>query len=750
MAHRRLIFCALYLAGCASDTSELGLPAPAEAPRDEYALRPAHLASGPEHTCLLREDEVWCWGSNDNGQITPGVWNVYEGNPLPTRAEGVEAAMIAAGGNGAQAHNCVVQSSGRLLCYGSGWNGQLGDMFSNGVAEPGALSDITTVAAGGSHSCAIDRAGSLYCWGDNRLGQLGTGRSSMPNPVPEKIPLENKAIAVALGNYHSCVLDEAARVWCWGNNSGFQLGVDVRSSVTPSEGGGIGCRREERERCVNPSPLLVDSLPPIIRLNAAYGATCAIDVEGAVWCWGYDQYQTGGELPRRIEGLEYNFRVAAGQDHTCAINKDREVWCWGANPDHQLGAMPRDGSNHSREPLRVEGVSGAIELSSGTAHSCALTEDGTVWCWGSNLKGQLGRGTEARLVVELPGKTVLEDTISLSARATSGCAVTGAHRAFCWGRMYASWSGKNALLPAAVPTFVSGLPEVRSIETSGGHACALTLDGQAWCWGGNESGQISIDAEERVDDPQLVESGPSMKLALGGQHSCALGQDRQVRCWGDNSRLQLGAPAAHMEVPGLFEVQELAAQGTRTCVIDGVDRGMTCWGSINNGTPAGPTRVPGLSNLVSMALGNSHNCAFDRSGRVFCFGSNSRGQLGDGCRYPTLGCEDHSEVPVEVRDIPPMRALSASDRDTCGISAIDGALWCWGDAYGAWTETPEGPRFKPVRVQGAPESSREMRTGRNFACVLSEQGSVRCWGSNLSGEIGDGVRFSTIPVQVSF
>jgi alpha-tubulin suppressor-like RCC1 family protein len=342
------------------------------------------LACRGRTTCaLLGTGKVKCWGWNDYGQLGNGT---TEGSPSPVDVIGLPSAVedLVDGGAGGR-HFCALLNAGSIKCWGDNGNGQLGDNTrearSTAVYVTGILSGARAVTAGSWHSCALLGGGGVRCWGLNDAGQLGDGTTEERIAPSYVSGLGEGVRAIAAGGFHTCALLETGGLTCWGNNVLGQLGggtVSVFSTTPaalPSLTAGVGS------------------------VSAGGNHTCALLETGGLRCWGDntsgqlgDGTTTGRMEPRDVPALTSGvMAVSAGCNHTCALLESRAVQCWGDNDFGQLG----DGTTADRpEPAGVAGLdSGIFSVVAGCTHTCALRSNGKILCWGENVDGQLGTGT---------------------------------------------------------------------------------------------------------------------------------------------------------------------------------------------------------------------------------------------------------------------------------------------------------------------------------------------------------------------
>ncbi len=317
-------------------------------------------------TCGVFQQQAYCWGKNDAGQLGDGSMG-DRGVPTPVLLPAGHVDSITQG----EQHGCAIVD-GTVYCYGGGF-----------AATPAAItlgSAATQVGAGNGFRCAI--ANGAFCWGGNAAGQLGDG-TTMTRTTPT--PVSGPALAsLSVADDHACGLPTVGGApVCWGHNDSGFLGTGSNNPSTTSV------------------PVAVTGGITVLPSAAGWHA-CALQ-NGEVWCWGQG---TNGELgngmttssptPGKVPGLANVTALDTGggpssQDATCAI-MGGDVWCWGMGSFGRLGNGLTDNQS---SPVRVVGLPGpAVALALGHDHSCAVLADGDAWCWGRGDSGQLGDGNK--------------------------------------------------------------------------------------------------------------------------------------------------------------------------------------------------------------------------------------------------------------------------------------------------------------------------------------------------------------------
>lgn len=360
--------------------------------------------------------------------------------------------------------------------------------------------------------------------------------------------------------------------------------------------------------------------------------------------------------PSPTESQKGVLAIAAGRSHTCALTEGGTVKCWGENDHGQLGNGTMVNSN---VPVEVSGLAGVKAITAGWEHTCALTMDGGVKCWGYNPNGELGNGMSVDSDVPVDVKGLTAGVAAIDAGDDHTCAVTGNGGLKCWGYNEFGQLGDGTKSSRSVPVdsqaYASGVAEVAA---GWGHTCVRTTGGGAKCWGDNEYGQLgdgeTVDVRLTPVDVTGLTYGV-LKIAAAGGQSCALTTGGGVSCWGNNKYGQLGDGSGQqanvpVQVVGLTAgVSNVEVGWNHACaVVNG--GGLDCWGwnyygGLGDGTKTTqprPVKVYKLTDgIQAIAVGWAHTCVATDLGAAKCWGSNEFGQLGD-------GTESDSGTPLAV------------------------------------------------------------------------------------------------------
>ena len=377
------------------------------------------LSSGSNHTCAILDDRsVSCWGDNIYGQLGDGTTNDRR---TPTQTSSLGTGRVAVAISSGSDHTCALLDDGSVSCWGDNTGGQLGDGTTTDRSTPTQTSNLgigmtaVAISSGDYHTCALLDNGYVSCWGYNGFGGLGDGTTTNRSTPTQTTSLGTgrTAVAISSGDYHTCAILDDASVNCWGENNYGQLGDGTTTQRnTPTQTSSLGAGRT------------------VVAISSGDEHTCAVLDDASVSCWGHnslgqlgDGTNTNRGIPTQTSSLGTNrgaVAISSGGIHTCALLDNESVSCWGWGYLGQLG----DGTNTNRNtPTQISSLGtgrAAVAISSGRYHACAILDDGSVSCWGDNLNGQLGDGTITRRNIPTPtsslGTIQNPRTVALSER----------------------------------------------------------------------------------------------------------------------------------------------------------------------------------------------------------------------------------------------------------------------------------------------------------------------------------------------
>jgi len=350
-----------------------------------------------------------------------------------------------------------------------------------------------------------------------------------------------------------------------------------------------------------------------------------------------------------------------GNPHTCAITTDGSAYCWGAAGLEELGTIAPDTCDVgiivpcSRSPVAVDGSHTFQSVSPGTVHTCALATDGAAFCWGALV----GPSTARRTPQLVPGALIFQ---SVSAGLGFTCGVTADSAAYCWGSNTFGQLGDGMTQSSTSPVPVSGGVTFVSVSAGGDAACGVAIADTAYCWGANNFGQLGAATTEQCGlsctTPVVVSGNLSFRsVSAGGFHACGVAIDGTAYCWGRGTEGQLGNGAT-------------AAETT-------------------------PQPVSGGLTFAMLSAGGTHTCGVTSDATVYCWGEGLEGRLGN-------GSTNQHATPQPVSGGLNFASVSAGSTATCAFS-LDDRAYCWGsNDFGQLGDGTTADRMTPVLVLGQP------------------------------------------------
>ena len=715
----------------------------------------AAIKGGSAHTCALTSaGGMKCWGFGAEGQLGDGT-STRRLAPVDVLGLGSGVATISTLGGS----TCALTTGGGAKCWGSNVEGQLGDGSITNRASPTDVatlgSGVASLAASYLHGCAVTTTGGVQCWGHNGFGQLGNP-SPARQATPTAVTLLGASISsVFTGPFHSCAITTVSgRVKCWGNNAQGQLGNGV------AEVGGT------------PVPQDVEGIlygEYVMALATGHSHTCALDYDGAVRCWGDNIHGQLGDgtgvdrlQPVDVVGLQSGVvAIAASSYHTCALTATGAVKCWGSNDEGQLGNGTRV---DSLVPVDV-GVAGAVAIGTGQYHSCAAFADGAR-CWGLNTHGQLGDGTQERRLVPTAVAFPVPDTtpeafafasrtgVALFSLQTSdpvtpvgydspaamsvanglysiGCvAYTNVPGTISPGQSVCVQHNAAATSGASMTTTLTIGGVTGAFTTSTGSGPALSLTPASLDFGNQSIGTTSAGLTAT-----LTNTGGSnasfLPPSVTGDFTIA-----SLTC---GSSL---APGASCTITVTFTPTALGARAGTLTIANFINPAASAL------TGTGVTASPAVLSFSPVSLAFGSQPVGTTSAPLVVTFSNTGGSAA--ALNPVSPPQATAEYAVASTTCG--TSLPANGSCTLTITFTPAAMGLRNGTFVVFTEL--GVRAGALTGTGVPASAIPgavvmIASGNSHTCALTAAGGVKCWGSNLLGQLGDGTTTnSSTPVDV--
>ncbi|HZJ00263.1 MAG TPA: Ig-like domain-containing protein [Gemmatimonadaceae bacterium] len=345
---------------------------------------------------------------------------------IPVTSTGAFTSVATGGGTA-----CALNASGKAFCWGEGASGQLGNDLKIRSTFPVPVSgnlSFASIVPGAINTCALTSAGKAYCWGRGNYSANGDG-SSVERLAPVAVSGPQTFREIAVGSRNVCALSTENDVFCWGDAEFGALGTGATATVS--------------------IPAAISGNLKFKGISTKFLHACALAADGTAYCWGDNRSGAIGNgttgnivsLPAPVSGGKKFSSIKAGETFTCAIDTEGAAWCWGSN---FLGQLGNGTLTASTVPVAVSGGLRFTSIAVGNSHTCGIRDDGDVYCWGLNDGGNLANGKGANSQSPTPVLGGLK-FVSLTAGTRSTCGITNDGKAYCWGPTFTS-SGSPELV----------------------------------------------------------------------------------------------------------------------------------------------------------------------------------------------------------------------------------------------------------------------------------------------------------------
>ena len=600
------------------------------------------------HTCaIVRDGSLYCWGSNAGGELGNGTTTAFS---APWRV-GMDFDWVAVdAGFGA---TCGIKRNGTLWCWGAFGHDRntFGDVQGLGPSYPiqvGSANDWVAIdlghnreaTANGSMGCGVRSSGELHCWNESPF-------ETPPSPFrsPDRAGSESdwESVCVSGGDFSGNTRDQRV---C-GTRRGGSFYCTVTTNLDDAQR--IGDNLDWR------AP------------NAGSMHGCALHRD-LVWCWGSNEFGARGvesstDLVNAVPMQDWRL-IAAGNGFACGEQTDASVYCWGRNLSGELGA----GITADKLVPTLVDTNRWRKVAGGTSSTLALRDDGSLWGWG------LGRSR--------PRLTALGPWASVGVAYFHACAIRSSGELDCWFIDDPSVQRDLAQVGAR--------RDWQSVSVDRGGACAIRAGGALYCFGdstfypaGDQAGRTLGSAEE----PARLGTDNWAKVEVADEQACAIRADGRLHCWGligkqGEANLVSSTP---IQIGSYVSWRDIAVGASTACGIRGSDlvcfalrldapvdpmrtldlpmrvvrdgtdptwvtarygrvcmsepSGVSCFAYGDEPRPAGfgdessPLELDETRRWLGVGFGTAHSCALDNLSSLYCWGSNSNGQIGDGSAW---------------------------------------------------------------------------------------------------------------------
>ncbi|MCF7826663.1 MAG: choice-of-anchor D domain-containing protein [Candidatus Marinimicrobia bacterium] len=683
------------------------------------------IAGGNGHSMFLTENgEIFTFGSGP-ALGYENASQILEPRQVGGELQGKRVRHISAGGF----HSQAVTEDGELYVWGANEGKHIGlgaaapDTVKTPTRVTGLLEGmfVVTADASGSHSLAVTADGGLFSWGVNTTGRLGDGTTDT-SKVPQLVmgDLSEKKVLDISAGAGSVVLTEAGEVYTMGLAYLLGTGTFTENSNVPVYVFGSGLILEPAQLAVS------DQTMDFGQVIVGYSDTLEVTLSntGEALLIVDTPTITGTNADDFSVINDYSMAIPGGESRTLQIKFKPQR---GSGGDLTASLDLTGNGGTVNVSLSSNGrLIQVTQLSSGSYNGLVMDEDGQIYGWGYGYHGELGQGTydASRFPVEtvMDGALAGKDILTIEAGGDHAIALSSEGKVYNWGygRQGQMGIGIQAWSNVPIAADTNGVLKGKTVTTvagGGSHTLILTDEGKVYGWGMNSLGQIGLGYATTGTSGILLPSavktdgvlnGKTFKaIAGGGNHSLALGDDGKLYAWGAGNVGQLGNGSyAHSYVP---------VEVTMTGVLAG-------------------------KNVTDISAGSNYALALTTDGKLYTWGRNNEGQLGN-------GSTDSSSVPVEV-DMngalagKTVQAIAAGGQHAL-ILTTDNKLFSWGrNDQGQLGDASEvSSATVPVQVKMDGELSNKtiaaVAAGYNTSYALTVDGEVYVWGYNGYWQLGD-------------
>ena len=645
------------------------------------------ISAGAAHSLAIdKNGRAWAWGINAVGQLGNNAI-VAQFTPVSVLGAVKTFCHIAASlGN----HSLAIDKNGRLWAWGDNGNGRLGNNTIISQRTPisvlGAIKTFCKIAVGNAWSAAIDKNGRVWCWGNGGDGRLGTGSTASALTPVSVIGAVKTFCHIGAGNATTAAIDKNGLIWSWGFNNSGQLGNGANiAQCTPVS--------------------LAGTRKTFCKISLSNGQTLALDKNGRAWGWGFnanallgDNSVTARNTPVSVAGQVKTFcEIAAGSQHAVAIDKNGNTWAWGPNGTGQLGASI---------PLSVKTAKSIVlganktfcHIATGIDYSMGLDKNGRLWSWGANTSGRLGDNSTTARYTPVSVLGAVKTFCKIEIGDGHALAITNGGRVWAWGLNTSGRLGDNSITSRITPVSVLGAVKTFCrIAAGSDHSAAIQNNGRAWCWGLNLFGNLGDSTQTSRLTPVSVAGAIKTFCQISAGLGFTIAIDKNGRGWG-------------------WGLNDFGLLGDNT--------------STNRLTPVSVAGA--VKTFCAINCGYAHTLAIDKNGRVWGWGYNGSFELGIGIG----GDEDFRITPMSLAGaVKTFCQISAGESHSLAIDK-NGRVWGWGNnSLGQLGNNSLTKQSTPVSLAGVHKTFCKIYAKMEHSLAIDKNGKIWAWGANGLGQL---------------
>ena len=739
----------------------------------------SQVACGKYYTLATQSNgTLWAWGNNSNGQLGLNTLINYS-SPVQLAAIAGVSTISAFSLQSATAG--AIHNDGTLWMWGSNIYYQLGQSNITNRSSPvqvGSVSNWSKLSGSGYgsygnyFSLALQSPGTLWAWGYNGHGELGQNNTVSPNSSPVQIGALNSWSQVAKGAWHWVGVQNNGTLWGCGYNGKGALSTGNTSNKS--------------------SPIQIGALTTWSSVVASdLGMTGALKTDGTWWVCGYNFHGALGInttttiVTSMVQvGTASNWsQVGFGYYTTGAIKSNNTLWMCGYNQFGQLGNNTSGVATTALSPVQIGALSVWTQVACGYNHSAAVQNNGTLWSWGNNSKGQLGLNTTVG--VSNPTQVGnLSIWVGVACGYFSTIAKDNTGQLWSWGNNTLGQFGQLGLntltsysSPVQIPAATAGITTSYWAKISCGYdqSVAIQSNGTLWAWGLNSYGQLGLNTTTGYSSPlQIGTLSIWTSIASGSGFTAALQSPGTVWAWGLNSQGQLGINTlTNYSSPVQVGTQSIWTQlvtNNSSPIMAGIQSPGTLWtwgsnvnfalGYNSTSYTSYPQQLGASNAWTGFPTGSQNNiwgAAINSNNNLYVWGVNSNRILNSNYYNNDNSGVTINGAAVIVTPVPldptlstPIKSVSIGDQFGVYVQS-NGTLWSWGNlSYGQTTAPyPTSYMLVPARTYMSNWASLGQPPLGSYSSSIQSNGTLWTWGLNSSGQLGLGdLTNRSSPVQV--